>query len=33
MASFFANLSLIFVLIGVLIIENLVRVGMAEQRA
>jgi hypothetical protein len=33
MASFFANLSLIVVLIGVLIIENLVRVGMAEQRA
>jgi hypothetical protein len=33
MAAFSANLSLIVLLIGVLIIENLVKVGMAEQRA
>jgi len=33
MAAFFANLSLIVILIGVLILENLFTVGMAEQTA
>ncbi len=33
MATFFASLSLIVILIGVLILENLLRVGMAEQTA
>jgi len=33
MAAFFANLSLIVLLIGVLIIENLIKVGLAKQRA
>ncbi len=33
MAAFIANLSLIVILIGVLILENLLRVGMAEQTA
>ena len=33
MSSFFASLSLIVILIEVLVIENLLEVGMAEQRA
>jgi len=33
MAAFIANLSLSVILIGVLILENLLRVGMAKQTA